>query len=75
MTEVRARYINCCCCGGIICKALPGTESETHCKNCKATLYYLVGDNGVIVIPTKEPQKPWATMEIPKFAVHSGDYQ
>ena len=71
MNVVPAKYVNCCCCGGIICKARPGTETESKCPACRATVFYRVGDNGVLVIATKEPKNPWATMEIPTFASHS----
>ena len=67
MSVVPAKYVNCCCCGGILCKARPGTETEVKCGNCHAMVFYRVGDNGVLVIAISEPKKPWATMEIPTF--------
>ena len=73
MSEVHARFICCCCCGNVIAKSLPGTETEIKCPQCQALIYYLVGRNGVIVIPKKEPKKSWSTIDIPKFIPEYGN--
>ena len=66
MPERYIRNVMCCCCGHYVGKTHTGAEGNAVCGKCGASLYYKV-ERGVIVIPTKEPTKHTAELEIPKF--------